>query len=753
MSQNNAKHLFAIGRRYRWWNWWGAALMCVAYGLAMPGDAQAQSETVLHSFAAPAKGSGPIGLLRSASGTMFGTAYEGGAHGWGVVYELTAAAKQKVLYNFTGGADGGLPYSPVTRDSGGNLYGTTYSGGASGKGVVYKVTLSGEESVLYSFTGGADGANPIAGVILDPEDNLYGTTWLGGTGFGVVFKLTPSGQETVLYSFTGFSDGGVPAGGVVRDRSGNLYGATSFYGSGSGVVYKIKASGAFSVIYTFTGGQDGGFPSMGLIRDSADNLYGATQQGGADNFGVVFKLTPSGQETVLNSFTGGFGGSYPDSLVEDSSGNFWGTTGQGGANNVGVIFEIPAVGITQVLYSLNGGPAGPGTPGGALALDSEGNLYGTTVSGGTGNQGVVYKFVPTAGQVDTVYNFPSRGDGAFPEYGNLVRDAAGNLYGTTGSGGTSGWGVIYKLHANGAESILHSFTGGEDGGEPQSGLIRDSSGNLYGTTSYGAGNFGTVFKLSAAGEFTTLHSFSGRTDGGNPQGYLALDTEGNLYGSTIYDGADGQGVIFEINNFDQFSVLYTFTGGADGGLPFAGVTVDAAGNLYGTTIAGGEYGWGVVFKLIPGGPETVLYNFPLNYQIGSPWSNVVLDAQGNLYGTTDGAGNLNDYGAVYSLTQSGAFTALHMFAGGQDGCNPISGVTRDSSGNLYGATQSCGSLGHGVVYEVNPGGAETILHTFSGGADGLSPVSGITLDIEGNVYGTTTRGGDENAGVVYKVAP
>ncbi len=232
-----------------------------------------------------------------------------------MVFKIDTSGHETVLYTFTGGNDGANPNN-VVRDRKGNLYGTTSGGGASSSGVVFKVDTSGHETVLYTFTGGADGAypNPVA---LDSLGNLYGTTNYGGnkagtSGAGVVFKVDPSGHETVLYTFTGGNDGGSP-NSVVRDSKGDLYGTTYAGGaSGAGVVFKVDTSGHETVLYTFTGGNDGGYSASGVTLGQDGNLYGTTNNGGEANLGVVFKLDKSGHETVLHTFKRGAEGNQPD---------------------------------------------------------------------------------------------------------------------------------------------------------------------------------------------------------------------------------------------------------------------------------------------------------------------------------------------------------------------------------------------------------------------------------------------------------
>ncbi len=244
---------------------------------------------------------------------------------------------------------------------GGKPYGTTYQGGASGDGVVYKVDPSGAYTVLYSFTRLADGAAPKAGVIQDSAGNLYGTTSLGGTyDEGVVFKLDPAGIETVLYNFTGHGHGGIPEAPVMLDSAGNLYGTTYTGGaSNKGVVFKLDPSGTATVLHNFVGGgTDGELPDTGLIQDAAGNLYGTTSGGGLSDEGVVFRIDTSGNYKLLHSFTGTEDGGRPGELVRGVSGDLYGTASNGGAFNGGVVFKLDATGAVTAVYSFLKRPNG-----------------------------------------------------------------------------------------------------------------------------------------------------------------------------------------------------------------------------------------------------------------------------------------------------------------------------------------------------------------------------------------------------------
>jgi uncharacterized repeat protein (TIGR03803 family) len=709
------------------------------------------TETVLHNFPSPPKGADPYaGVIRDSAGSFYGTTGKGGAANAGLVYKVNASGHQTVLYSFTGGADGGEPYAGVIADPEGNLYGTTQSGGAANAGVVYKVDTAGHETVLYSFIY-PDGFAPYAGVIRDSAGNLYGTTPYGGsTGAGVVYEVDTAGQETVLYNFTGGADGSTPFAGVIRDSQGNLYGTTYSGGAASaGVVYKLDIAGNETVLYSFTGKPDGSAPFAGVIRDSAGNLYGTTYSGGAANAGIVYKLDTTGQETILYSFTGGADGDAPNAgVIRDPAGNLYGTTYYGGIARAGVVYKVDAAGQETVLYSFTGKADGSG-PNAGVILDSSGSLYGTTFDGGTGGAGVVYK-VDTARQETVQYSFPGPIDGSFPEAG-VIRNSAGNFYGTTTYGGTDNAGLVYKLDPAGHETVLYSFTGGADGAYPQAGVIPDSAGNLYGTTtSGGAWGWGAVYKLDTTGQETVLYSFTGGVDGSSPYAGVIRDASSNLYGTTTSGGAWGWGAVYKLDTAGQETVLYSFSVGADGANPFAGVVRDAAGNLYGTAYIGGTANLGVVYKVDTAGQETVLHNFTGGSDGSQPYAGLVGDSSGNLYGTTYFGGAANA-GVVYKLDTSGHETVLYTFTGGADGANPRAGAIRDSAGNLYGTTVQGGAAG--VVYKVDPAGQETVLYSFTNGDAGGYPYSGVILDSAGNLYGTASNGGKGSNGLVFKLTP
>lgn len=389
----------------------------------------------------------------------------------------------------------------------------------------------------------------------------------------------------------------------------------------------------------------------------------------------------------------------------------------------------------------------------------------------------------TAQTVKTLHSFARNGKDGYTANNNLVFDSAGNLYGVTFNGGVYGFGTVFELSPKSGggwtEKILHSFAdNGIDGFAPNGPLILDSAGNLYGTTSAGGPkNAGVVFELvrSSGGSFSEsiLYSFKGYTkathDGVEPWSSLVFDSKGNLYSTTRYGGANNQGTVFELSPASggkwTEKILYSFSKtGASGCDPLGGLLRDSSGNFFGTTNGCGTTGYGNVFELSlvsSTWTETVLHSFAENSTDGGePNGTLVSDSLGNLYGTA-GLGINSSWGMVYELTpQSGGTwqeTVLHSFTGGTDGATVSSSVTLDASGNVWGTTQAGGSKGHGTLFELTSvlgGWNETVVHNFViSGSQPYFPSSSVIFDASGNAYGVTNYGGSADSGTVYEVIP
>ncbi len=421
-----------------------------------------------------------------------------------------------------------------------------------------------------------------------PPLNPRGAALLGAMLFALVLAAGHSAKAqtfTVLHNFTGGQDGAAPLAGLTMDAAGNLYGTAEGGGlrlcpGGCGTAYRLKRAGAnwiFEGLYQFTGGDDGAFPRARVVFGPGGSLYGTTWQGGSTTCyrdgtgcGAVFRLRP------------------PPTFCR----------------------AVSCPWTATVVYDFNGVTDAYSPGYGDLVFDQQGNIFGTTVQGDSSAVGVVYELTPQgSGWTESFLHefFSGTGDGYAP-YSGVVFDNAGNLYGTTTSGGSGGFGTVFQLTRSGSgwtETILHNFQIDTEGCCAYGGLIFDQAGNLYGATSgNGPDGSGTVFELTPShGDwtFTVLYNFTG-IDICGPWGALVMDAGGNLYGTRLCGGANGGGSVFKLtpsSPYWTYSSLHDFTGGSDGGNPYGNVIFDTAGNLYGTTSSGGSRDGGVVWKITP----------------------------------------------------------------------------------------------------------------------------------------------------------
>ena len=544
------------------------------------------------------------------------------------------------VYSFNGSGGGpSLPYAGLITDSAGHLYGTTEFGGTYNHGTVFEVIANANgkwtESVLYSFTGGQDGGQPSGGLTFDAAGNLYGTTNFGGSancklGCGTIFKLTHGSgywAETVVYTFTGGSDGREPYAGLVSDGQGNFYGTTLLGGnldtvcsSGCGTVFKMSQSNGTwveSVLYAFAGGNDGAMPYAGLTFDGANNLYGATNGGGPYGSGTVFRLTAgqsgSWTESVLHAFTGGQDGSYPTgNLILDTAGNLYGTASKGGVKGYGVVFKLsPTSGGTWqelVLHTFWNSPAA--NPAAGLVMDAAGNLYGTTLLGADlhscgGGCGTLFKLSRSSSGSWTFgvhYLFGRATDGYHPS-GQLIRDAAGNLYGTTQAGGAYGAGVVFEISMNAKNGVKITTASLPNGtvGSAYSTTLTASGGTLPYSWTVTSGALPAGLSLSNGGTITGTPTSAGQsnftvqvTDSSSPVQKatkpFSISISVNALPLTITTSSLPSGTVGS-----GYSTSLTATGGTTpyswtvtlGALP-AGLSLSQGGMISGTPTSAGQ---------------------------------------------------------------------------------------------------------------------------------------------------------------------
>ena len=662
---------------------------------------------------------------------------------------------------------GAGPHSGLTADTAGDLFGTTSQGGAYGAGTVFEIPAGTSTLITLASFNGADGKAPYGALTLDATGDLYGATNAGGpVGAGTVFEVAKgSATVTTLALFNG-ADGQMPSGRLALDSAGNLYGTTEEGGptvhpgqggGGDGTVFEIVKGRATVTTLASFDVTNGDFPLGGVTLDSAGNLYGTTLDGGPSNYGTVFEV-PKGTATIttLASFNNGL---HPaGDLTFDSAGNLYGTTEEGGngpGNPEGTVFELAKGSTTLTTLASFNGEMNGAEPDAGVTLDAAGNLYGTTnfttIIGGLGGDGTVFEIAKGTTAAHTLATFNGT-NGQFPNALTLGPD--GNLYGTTIQGGSSGFGTVFQIpiaQRSDAITTLVSFSSA-GGANPYAGVTMDATGNIYGTThdttivgGYDE-NYGTVFEIAKGSTIaTTLASFGG-TNGTNPEGGVTLDSAGNLYGTTYGGGANGDGSVFELPKGSAAITTLASFNGTNGANPAASLTLDSVGNLYGTTSS-------TVFEITKGSTNiTTLASFDGTSGQG-PISRVTLDAAGNLYGATYGGGTYGD-GTVFEILKGSTGVITLASFNGTNGANPVGGIAFDSAGNLYGTTTSGGPssspyfIGGGTVFEIVKGSTSVTTLASFGGANGAKPYGDLTLDSAGNVFGTTYSG----AGTVFEVA-
>ena len=811
-----------------------------------PGSGGTWTEKVIYSFGAsgtdgedPRRGS----LIFDEAGNLYGTTLAGGVNGKGAVFEMSPGSggtwTEKILYSFgTTTTDAAAPSGGLVWDAAGNLYGTTSGGGAnSGAGTVYELSPGSggtwTEKVLHSFAdNGVDGTDPVDTLVFDGHGNLYGTSYnYGPTGsLGIVFELSPSADgawsEQILHAFTGTlqGDGAYPIGGLVFDASGNLYGTTSSGGfAGEGLVFELSAGAAGwteKILYGFATILSGSIwdshtPEATLIFDSAGNLYGTASSGGnnsAGQDGTVFEIENVTTASPQFSPPPGAYGTAQSVTISDSTAN------------------------SSIYYSVDGGTSFAPYTAPIEVAESEILLaYATTTTlpqsqtaaAGyqIGSVAATPQFMPAPGTYTvaqsvtiadaapgaTIYyttNGTTPGTSS-PVYSGPISvsstttiEAMATASGLTNSAVTTGTYTIVPVTPP-TENVLYSFAASStDAAIPFAGLIFDAAGNLYGTTTNGGTNqitygnttqgAGTVFELSpvSGGGWMekVLYSFGASgSDAALPNASLVMDSKGNLYGTSIAGGSIGQGTVFELSPGTggtwTETILHSFGATTtDGEVPASGLIFDSAGNLYGTTEQGGANtawaagsgGWGTVFELSPGTggtwTEQVIYAFGYLSQTDGyfPVAGVIFDKAGNLYGTTSDGGSGQDLeggGTVFELSPasggSWTETVLYGFGGGSpNGYKPQGGLAIDADGNLYGTT-SAGGNGFGLdgtAFELSPAGGGAwsfaVIHSFGAyETDGFNPTSGMIFDADGNLYGTTFGGGTDLGGTVFELSP
>lgn len=608
------------------------------------------------------------------------------------------------------------------------------------------------------------GTQPLARLLLHSNGSYYGTTVAGGAdGHGTVYQMTAAGVITTLVSFSGSAGsapGSGPAGGVVEGADGALYGTTSAGGTlGFGVAFRVTTAGVYSTLANFsgTGGAAPGSVPGPLVLHADGNFYGTAEAGGAGGLGTVFQMTPAGVVTTLVDFTGTAGvrpGAGPVGALAVDGTNLFGVTGTGGTSNNGTIFKVTTAGVWTSMAEFTGAAGThPGSePAGGLLFNTDGHLYGTAEFGGTNGFGTAFKITTAVTPVFTLLHHFSDPTGSQP-VGELLRGSDGALYGLAAAGGLDGWGAVYRITTTGAHSVLAEFTG-EDGlvrgASPRAGLITGADGQLHGTTSAGgAGNLGTAFKITIAGAYTALANLS-RPMGWVPAGAPLDDGSGDHLFPMAAGGDQGNGVILRWNPGAGISVEDPL-GAADGEAP-AGSLVGLGGEFYGVTTTGGGFGGGTAYKLTPGTGVSLVADY--STFSGSLSEGPLLSAAGAFFGLSREGGS-SGLGTIYRLTTAGIRTRLVSFTGAgglAPGATPRGRLVLAPNASFYGVAEAGGANGTGVIFRLSAGGSYSLVAQF-GTSGPRVPRGGLVLGLDGLLYGTTSAGGAADAGTVIQIDP
>lgn len=733
--------------------------------------------TTLHSFGfTNLIGRGPEASLTAADdGFLYGTARLGGRGNSGNIFRLRPDGSEfLVTHNFYG-LDGATPTGEMVSGSDGLLYGATFQGGVSNRGVVFSIGRGGGGfRLLHEFGSvSGDGHSPPGGLLEARDGWLYGTCFTGGSNdLGTVFKLRRDGTGyATLWEFSG-TNGSAPQGGLVEARDGRLYGTCSRGGAADvGVVFSLSRDGSgFEVLHEFDG-IDGSNPVATLFEGSDGGLYGTAREGGVLGFGTVFRVATRGTRfLVLWDFFGpDWDGFRPfGSLIEGGDGALYGTTAGGGEVDGGIVFRINKDGSAyEILRSLGVSFVEGKNPFNGLTRLPDGRLFGATFAGGGANSGCIFSLREDGSEYRLVWSFSaSGGDGVGPGT-RLIEASDGLLYGTTDSGGYYGRGTVFRMQKDGdGFVVLHDFTGNEGAGRgPVSALIEARDGWLYGTTggeeTYGTNiSTGIAFKLQRDGSnFTILHEFltpANRImpDGIRPLGALLEARDGLLYGFTAAAGTNGFGTLYRMDtNGTNFEVVFHL-GRTNGGFAGAPLMQASDGMFYAVAAGSPQRTNGAIFRINPDGSGVQVLRSFSGGDGSVPVASLLEASDGRLYGVTTNGG-LASRGMLFRLEKNGAhYTVLRSFRGGiRDGAHPVAALIEGQDGELYGSTRLGGARDRGVLFRIAKDGLRyTILHHFfdSDPAGGRA-VAALWQSADGTIFGGTPLGGDLGMGTLFKM--
>ena len=759
--------------------------------LALASSAQGTLET-LHSFTQPIPTPKNVNmaLTGDTNGYLYGVSYQALRHTNGTIFRLkTNGAEYKVLHEFET-AQGAAPSGPLVIGVDGALYGTTFVGGISGSGTLFRMQRSGQGyEVLHHFGEGSDAPRgPANGLTLQPDGKLYGTTLAGGTfNGGVLYSFDPVQSEVViLQHFGAASDGVEPSSPLFAAGDGFFYGTTIGGGEGNGTIFRIRPDGSgYRKVYAFpfenpnTHPQNGKMPIGAIWVSPSGRIYGTTMAGGAWlGTGLFYSVNTDGTAfRRIREIAAGLV-SYDESddtiLIyhEEGSSPMGGVTAAGdgflyltasahGNLPGGSVFRFDENGnFYQSVQKFNLPDAGGKSPFAALYRAPDGHLYGATSRGARDDAGQILKIALASG--NATYSVvtdvsPARPlDGFEPAVPPLAL-ADGTILGVTPKGGNNGNGAVFRF-ANDDYSLLHHFGQSTDARTPSGPLLNGGDQFLYGLCESGSADTlnGALYRIRADGSgYLLLRSFAS-SDGINPKGALFLNTAGELIGTTPRGGPAGQGTLWKSRRDGSgFAHIHDFSGSStDGGEPVGGAISDESGRLYGLTARGGSAGRGIIYAAAEGSGLEVLYSFGTGFERLVDPQAELLYHDGKLYGAaaSDLAGGR---GAIFRINRDGSgFEVLRRLTIASEGLEPSGPLLLRQDGFLYGTARAGGSAGGGTIFRLKPSGLEfsTVLSFGQGAQDGAAPLGGVVTGADFRLHGVTTLGGSEGKGSLYAIS-
>jgi len=704
--------------------------------------------------------------LSAQNTELWGTTRAGGNSNNGTIFKTDANGdNHTVVYAFPFSNEGGAPkYTKLCKASNGKLYGMTNTGGANNEGVIFSYDPDTEiYNKEFDFDDINSGKWPTASLVEVNDGKLYGMTSQGGTyNYGILFSFDPT---TSVFSkkidFDGTNRGRAPYGSLIQANNGKLYGMTLYGGTVSSIGYGVlfeydPITDIFVKKIDFDGLNKGTAPYGSLLQANDNKLYGMTTAGGANNMGVVFSfdLTASTFTKVID-FDGANNGRSPyGSLIQANDGKLYGMTYLGGINGFGILFSYDYTTtnfVKELDFDLT---ITGGRPYGDLIQLNNDKLYGMNSIGGSNNKGVLFSYNPITTTFSNEFNFDGTNNGETPS-GSLITGNDGNIYGLTTSGGSGSNGVLFKY-----DPILNNFEKkidlnyAENGRYIYGGLLEATNGFLYGmTTDGGAYDLGVIFSINPVTyKVTKEFDFDGTNNGSRPYGNLIEANNGKLYGMTYQGGANNHGVIFEYNPLNKFfNKLVDFNNSTIGGYARGSLMQSSNGKLYGLTSSGGVNSSGVLFEYEIG-TNTYVKKIDFNATNGSsPYVSLIEASNGKFYGLTSSGGayskgTLFEYDfitntLIIKVSISGGFS-------GSGYSNPRGSLVEGSDGIFYGTLYNGGSNSSGGMFKYSLTSGYYNLNSYS--TYGKNPSGTLMEAINGKFYGVTRSGGNNGLGVLLE---